>query len=246
MGAARLLAKGWIAFCLFAGAHALARALAMHVPPEQALSLIGTCVILFGAMGLLFIGGYGAASGLGGLARLKPRNLAPGFNEIVLVVFAAIVFLVQVSSAQGLGAGGILGALEAAVRFAIPGQRALESALSACTHDGSAAFASATSWLLAFVFAGSAASRIRLSAALIRLERKKRADSLGAVPLTFVLGLAVVIGIQLIFVGSAYALVPCAALTDIPGSVLIGLGPLALSYLLVAAITNLLSLSAEA
>ena len=31
MGAARLLAKAWVVFCLFAGAHALTRALA-HAP----------------------------------------------------------------------------------------------------------------------------------------------------------------------------------------------------------------------
>jgi hypothetical protein len=35
-------------------------------------------------------------------------------------------------------------------------------------------------------------------------------------------------------------------LSDIPGAVLIGLGPLALAYLIVAALTNLLSLSSEA
>ena len=44
MGAARLLAKGWIAFCLFAGAHALHRALAAYVPIDQAAASIGVCV----------------------------------------------------------------------------------------------------------------------------------------------------------------------------------------------------------
>ena len=80
----------------------------------------------------------------------------------------------------------------------------------------------------------------------MRLERKKRPEALGAVPLTFALGLVSVIGIQLLFVGSGYALVPCDVLSDITGSVLIGIGPLALAYLIVAALTNLLALNPEA
>jgi len=246
MGAARLLAKGWIAFCVFAGAHALHRALAAYVPLGQAAFSIGISVVLFVAMGLLFVGGYGASSGLSGFARLRPRYFLPGFNEIVFVVFAAAVFLVQILFAPGQGVGGALGALEAAIRFAVPGQRGLETVLGACALDGGRSFASAFAWLLAFVFLGSAVSRLRLAAALVRIERKARAPTLGAVPLTFALGLMAVVGIQLLFVGSAYALVPCDVLSDLPGSVLIGLGPLALAYLIVAALTNLLALSPEA
>jgi hypothetical protein len=247
MGAARLLAKGWIAFCVFAGAHALQRALAAYVPLAQAAASIGVCVVLFVAMGLLFVGGYGASSGLGGgFARLKPRYFLPGFNEIVFTGFAAAIFFVQTTYAPGQGAGGVLGALEAAIRFAVPGQRALESVLGACALDGGRSFASAFAWLLAFVFLGSGVSRLRLAAALVRLERKLRGAALGAVPLTFALGLAAVVGIQLLFVGTAYTLVPCDVLSDIPGAVLIGLGPLALAYLIVAALTNLLALSPEA
>jgi hypothetical protein len=246
MGAARLLAKGWIAFCIFAGAHALQRALAAYVPLDQAASSIGVCVVLFVAMGLLFVGGYGASSGLGGFTRLKPRYFLPGFNEIVFIVFAAAVFVVQIAFAPGHGVGGALGALEAAIRFAVPGQRDLETVLGACALDGGRSFASAFSWLLAFVFLGSAVSRLRLAAALVRIERKLRAPALGAVPLTFALGLLAVVGIQFLFVGTAYTLMPCDVLSDLPGAVLIGLGPLALAYLIVAALTNLLSLSAEA
>ncbi len=245
MGAARLLAKGWIAFCLFAGAHALARKLALFAPPEQAIAMVGICVGLFGAMGLLFVAGYGAA-GSGGISRLKPGYFLPGFNEFVFVAFAAVVFFIQIAMAPGQGATGMLGQLAAAVRFAIPGQRALEDALTVCTLDNGRAFASAASWILAFIFMGSAISRIRLAAALMRLERKARAETLGAVPLTFILGLVAVVGIQLLLVGAVYALVPCYVMSDIPGQVLIGLGPLALAYLIVAALTNLLSLSSEA
>jgi hypothetical protein len=140
----------------------------------------------------------------------------------------------------------VLGALEAAIRFAVPGQRALETVLGACALDGGRSFTSAFAWLVAFVFLGSAVSRLRLAAALVRLERKARAPALGAVPLTFALGLMAVAGIQLLFVGTAYALVPCDVLSDLSGSVLIGLGPPALAYLIVAALTNLLALNPEA
>ena len=54
MGIARLLAKGWILFCLFAGAHALRIAMASGAPLNSSLLGIGICVILFTAMGLLF------------------------------------------------------------------------------------------------------------------------------------------------------------------------------------------------
>lgn len=244
MGAARLLAKFWIAFCVFAGAHALAGHLARFTPPEQALSFVGTVVVLFGAMGLLFVGGFGAAAG--GLAKLNVRALAPGFNELVFVVFAAIVFSVQLVFAPGQQPVGALGALGAALHYAIPGQRALEGALGVCGVDGGRDFASAASWLLAFVFLGSAASRLRLQAGLLRLERKRSGASLSAVPLTFALGFFAVTGIQMLFVGSLYAMIPCDILSGLPGNVLIGLGPLALAYLIVAALTNLLALSPEA
>ena len=59
MGIARLLAKGWIIFCLFAGAHALHIALTRGLKLEASLPAIAICVILFAAMGLLFAGGFG-------------------------------------------------------------------------------------------------------------------------------------------------------------------------------------------
>ena len=66
MGIARLLAKGWIIFCLVAGAHALRISLASGVPLTPSLADIGICVILFTAMGLLFAGGFGVSAGLPG------------------------------------------------------------------------------------------------------------------------------------------------------------------------------------
>jgi hypothetical protein len=243
MGAARLLAKGWVAFCLFTGAHALAHALAGFRPPEQALPAAGICVALFGAMGLLFIAGFGATARGGGLSRLSLRYFVPGFNDLVFVLFAVIVFVVQIHFAPGQGPGGALGALEAAVRFAVPGQRALEDTLLGYTLDGGRAFASAASWLLAFVFLGSALSRIRMGAALMRLERKQHGEVLGAAVFTFLVSL---LGIQLLAMGMLYPLIPKDMLSSLPGAVLIGLGPLALAYVIVAAITNLLALNPEA
>ena len=67
MGVARLLAKGWVVFCLFAAAHAFNLALSRGELPLDALQSIVVCVLLFGAMGMLFIAGFGMSAGLGGL-----------------------------------------------------------------------------------------------------------------------------------------------------------------------------------
>jgi hypothetical protein len=249
MGVARLLAKAWVVFCLFAGAHALNRALTAHALPLEAFQAIGVAVFLFGAMGLLFIGGFGASSAHGGsamLARLKPTHIAPGFNEIVFIAFATLCFFVQTAYLPQHVTGGILGALQSAIGFAVPGQHALTDSLARCSLDGGRTFAAAFSWILALIFLGSALSRIRLAAGLVRLERKKRREALGATPLAFILGIAAVTGIQLLYVGSAFALVPCSALAGIPGDLLIGLVPLMLAYLIEAALANLLALSPEA
>jgi hypothetical protein len=244
MGAARLLAKGWIAFCVFAGAHALARLMKAGPAADSAIAAIAVCVALFGAMGLMFIAGYGASSG--GVSRLKPGYFLPGFNEIVFIAFAVIVFIVQIAYTPGQDPGGVLGALETAVRAAIPGQRALEQVLTIDGLDAGRNFASATAWLLAFVLLGSSLSRLRLSAALLRLERKGRAPGLGPASFTAVLGIAAMVLSQFLIVGSLYSWIPADMLGNLPGTVLIGLGPLALAYLIVAALTNLWALSPEA
>jgi thiosulfate reductase cytochrome b subunit len=242
MGVARLLAKGWVFFCVFAAAHAIARAARAGVPIPAAIEPATICVFLFGAMGVLFIAGYGLSSGHL-LSRLKPLHFVPGFNEIVFVTFAILSFAVQIASPHPFGAG--LNALETAIRFAVPGQRALEGSLARCGIDGGRAFASAASWLLAFIFLGSALSRLRLSAALVRLERKRRIEPLGPSGIALVQGFATVAGIQLLFVGSLYRLLPCAVLSGILGPVLAGAGPLMLAYLAAAALTNLLAINPE-
>jgi hypothetical protein len=247
MGAARLLAKAWLVFCVFAGAYEAGQLLSAGTSLQQIAGPISVCVLLFGAMGLLFIAGYGV-SGMGGSfrARLKFEHWTPGFNGIVFIAFAIVIFIVQTSYLPQHVSGSILSALEASVHFAIPGQRALEYRLDACTLDGGRVTASALSWLLACVFLGSALSRVRLAAGIVRLERNARPGTLGPASLTLLLGISAVIGIQFLLLGSVFPLMPCDMLVELPGQLLIGLGPLMLAYLIFAAVTDLLSLGPEA
>ena len=248
MGIARLLAKGWIVFCLFAGAHALRLALISGLPLESSSFAIGVCAVLFMAMGLLFVGGFGASAGHSGtpwLAGLRPHHLIPGFNEAVFMVFVTLSFLNQALVAPGVINQGVAGALENAMYFILPGQRALVYALQGCTMDGGRAFAGAFAWLLAIVYLASAASRLRLQAGLIRLEAGERAQPLGPTLRAFLFGTVAVVGIQFLFVGSAYRWLNCSAFVDITGAVLIGLAPLMLSYLIVAALASLMAAAPE-
>ena len=247
MGAARLLARGWIVFCLYAAGHALRRALLAGVPPADAVQQIAVCTLLFGAMGVLFIAGYGLSAGHSfSLSRLKPIHFAPGFNGLVFSAFALVAFSVQTGFAPAHAGGPIVDAIEGALRFAVFGQRVLEDRLVACNLDGGRLLTSAFSWLLAFIYLGSSLSRIRLAASIVRFERKARPEALGPQTLALLLGLFSVAGIQALFMGTAYTLMPCAMDASLFGDVLIGIGPLTLAYLIVAAITNLLALGPDA
>lgn len=247
MGVARLLAKGWIVFSLFAGAHAFQNAFASGLPLGDAIARLGVPILLFAAMGLLFVGGYAAsgASTVPLLARIRPRHLIPSFNEGVFVCFVVLSFVIQVAVAPAFVSGGVIEAVERALAFAVPGQRALIDALAPCGLDGGRIFASAFSWLLAIIYLASAASRLTLSAGIIRLERTLRPDPLGKAAPAIALGAAAIGGIQLLYMGSAYPWLSCSAFTDISGALLIGLAPLALAYLMVAAIANALAMSPE-
>jgi hypothetical protein len=247
MGIARLLAKAWIVFCLFAGAHALRIALASGLPVPSTAFAICICVLLFVAMGLLFAGGFGVSGGVGTplAARLKPAHWLPGFNEIVFVIFLVLSFVDQAVFAPQIVGGGLSGALEAAIYFAVPGQRALVYSLSVCSMDGGRVFAAAFTWLLSIIYLASAASRLKLVAGIMRLERATRPEILGPTLRAFLLGIVAVVGIQFLFVGSAYPWFACSAYTDITGALLIGLLPLMLAYLIVAALASLLAASPE-
>lgn len=242
MGVARLLAKGWLVFCLFAGAHAVNLALSRGEAPLDAAWEIGVCVLLFAAMGLLFIAGFGLSPGGGRdafLRRIRPHHLMPGFNEMVFALFVALSFVNQVFVAPLYMGSPAAGAVQATLSFFVPGQHALENALLSCSLDGGRIFASGTTWLLAIIFVASAVSRVRLASGIVRIERLTRPSSLGPTVTAVLFGIAAIVSFQLLFVGSAYPWLACSAFTDITGAVLIGLAPLMLSYLIFAALATL-------
>ena len=168
MGIARLLAKGWIIFCLFAGAHALRLALLQGQDLTSSLPGVGICALLFIAMGLLFVGGFGVSAGhvthAPWLKHFKPHHLIPGFNEGVFFIFVVLSFLNQAFVAPINIDRAVVAALENAIYFVVPGQRALVSALDQCTMDGGRVFSAAFAWLLAVIYLASAASRLKLQA----------------------------------------------------------------------------------
>ncbi len=250
MGPARLLAKGWVLVCLFAGAHALRFALQSGGDVTIVVPQVIVSILLFAAMGLLFVGGYGASGANLRLHNLNLQSLKwprarPGFNEVVFLAFVVLSYLDQVLYASYHIGGKITEGLEGALYFAVPGQAVIVDHLGDCALDGGRVFASSFSWLLAIIFAGSAISGLRHTAAVIRLERAARPESLSPTTVAAVLGIAAVIGIQCIFVGSPLALLPCSTLAGVPGSLLIGQAPLLLSYLIFAALAALLASGSE-
>ena len=245
MGISRLLAKAWVIFCLFAGLYALVRVLAgANGASPDALARILAIVVLFLATGLLFVAGYATATNRTGDLVAKLR--APGFHDLVYLVFALISFLVQSLYLPGLSESDALGALAAAIGFAVPGQGALAIALGSCGLGGHALIASDFAWLLAFIYVGSSLSRLRLAAGIIRLERKGRPDPLTPTGSALLTGLVAVALIQLLYVGSLYSLLPCTLWQGSGGDVLIGQAPLVLAYGIVAALTNLIAMGADA
>ncbi len=245
MGVARLLAKGWVVFCLFAAAHGVNLALSRGDAPLPAVQAIVICALLFGAMGLLFVGGFGAAASGNTplLARLKWRQLLPSFDGAVFVVFVVAVFAAQAFFVSQVGASLPAQAVHKAMYFIVPGETALVSRLVACGMDQpriySVALSAAVSWLLAIVFVASAASRIGLTAGLIRLARARQASSFGPTLLAALYGLVAIVSFQLLYVGSAYPWLACSSFGGISGAVLTGLAPLMLAYLIVAALATL-------
>jgi hypothetical protein len=246
MGAARLLAKGWVLTCLFAGAHAMRFALEGGGDLAIVVPQVLIAVALFAAMGLLFVGGYGASSD--GFhhhtATIRERKFAvalPAFNDVVLFAFAALSFANQVWYAPLHIGGPVTDALERAIAFIVPGHNEITYRLSLCALDGGRVFASAFSWLLAMVYAASAISRLRQSAGAVRLDRTLHPQSLSLTALAAALGVTAIIGIQCLFVGSVLELLPCSAFTGIPGALLIGIGPLMLAYIIHAALAVLLA-----
>lgn len=248
MGIARLLAKGWLLFCAVTGGHALHLALASGMPFTSALLALGVCVMLFAAMGLLFIGGFGASGGLPGTtlrAWAAPHHLLPGFNELVFLAFVLLAFAVQVAFAPHLMGLPAAHQLEAAMAFAVPGQRTLLRTLDACNMDGGRTIAAAFTWMLAIIWLASALSRLKLLAGVIRLEIDGRPEIIGPALRALIYGVVAVVGIQFLYLGSAFPLLGCSAFADITGALLTGLAPLMLVYVIVAAMASLLAAAPE-
>jgi len=245
MGVARLLAKGWVVFCLFAGGHALTQALAQGAGLPAAVQSIVLCVLMFGAMGLLFIGGFGASGGPNTplLSQWKPRHFVPSFDDMVFLAFVALSFAAQVYLVSEIGGSAVGLAVQKAMYAAVPGLPALADRLTVCELNGprlySVTLSFALSWLLAIVYVASAVSRIGLTAGLLRLERALRPTSFGPTLLAAIYGIAAIVGFQLLYVGSLFPWLSCGAFSGIAGVLLVGLAPLFLAYLIVAALMTL-------
>lgn len=246
MGAARLLAKGWVILCLFVGAHAVRLALVSGGEPTVVVPQLLIALALFAAMGLLFVGGYGASSD--GFhhhtATMKERKLGvakPHFNDMVLLVFAALSFANQIWYAPLNISGPISLGLQSAMAYVVPGQSVIADRLGTCSLDGGRIFESSFAWLLAMIFLASSVSRLRQAADAVRLDRKLHPHSLGLGALAGTLGIIAIIGIQCLFVGSVLDAFPCYAFAGIPGALLIGLAPLMLAYVIYAALAVLLA-----
>lgn len=243
MGVARLLAKGWIVLCLYAGALEIHALLFSGLEPIDTVVRIGLATLLFMAMGLLFVAGYGASRGMS--TQLPPSYFMPSYVDFIFVLFATLSLLNQIAVAPHNVTSPLADEIEGAIAYAIPAQRALIYALGPCALDGGRIFTSAVGWILAFVMFGSSLSRLRLAAGILRLERNRRPEPLGAGMVALIFGVFAIVGVQLLFVGSAFNFLPCEIYTRLPGQVLIGLGPLFLVYVIIAALTALMSTGSE-
>ena len=254
MGIAQLLAKGWVVFCLYAGAQALNLALFAGKPLAEVAPPLAICVLLFGAMGLLFIAGFGASSGSGlgqMFRRMKPSHFLPSFDAVVFLVFVIASFAAQVAFASApIDTSPAAGALRRAMYVVVPGEPALNERLVTLGYPQSIAYSilvmSSFAWLLAIIFVASAMSRIGLTAGLLRLERALRPSSFGPTVLAAIYGTVALVVFQLLYIGSLYMFLPRFAFTGITGALLIGLAPLMLAYLIVAASATLKASGPEA
>ena len=241
-------------FCLYAGAQALNLALLKGAQPQDAAAPLAIFVLLFGAMGLLFIAGFGASAG-GSIAqvlrRMKPSHFLPSFDGMVFILFVLLSFAAQAVYVSVVGSAAIAAvALQKAIYAIVPGEAALDDRLLACHYPQVPAYSvlilSSVAWLLGIVYVASAISRIGLTAGLLRLERALRPSSFSPTILAALYGVVAIVAFQLLYVGSAYPFLPCSALGDITGTLLIGLAPLMLAYLIVAAAATLKASGPEA
>ena len=251
MGVSRLLAKIWLLTCLFAGAHSVRLALQAGGDPLVVVPQVVASVLLFAAMGLLFVGGYSVSKDAfhtraATIFKIRrPPHTMPLFNDLVFLAFVIVSFVEQGWYAPHHITGPLTDALEGALYFAVPGHAVVVDRLGECMLDGGRVFASAFSWLLAIVFAGSAISRLKQTSDAMRIDRLLHPQSLSPTALAAVLGVTTIFAVQCIFVGSALSLLPCSAYAGLPGAILIGLAPLVFSYLVYATLAALLASGGE-
>lgn len=249
MGLARLIARAWVAVCLYAGAMALRFEASASADSVSTLISVVGCTALFLAMGLVFTGGGIFLSGHAGILKRRWRRTHPwrfgcGFDEAVFIAFAVVSFLDLAFFAPEHLSAPMTVAVERAAYFAVPGQRAFVSLARPCLFDGGRILTSAVSWCLAIVYLGSALSRLKRRAGERRLLAAVRPDLVGGRGEAILLAAVSVVGIQLLYVGSAYGWLACSFYTGVAGALLVGLAPLMLAYAIVEALT-LLSIGAE-
>lgn len=246
MGVARLMVKAWVIFCLYAGGTALRLSWGGSADPGTLIAAIGLPVLLFLAMGLALAEGSVFLAGHAGLLKGHPRfhsirDWHCGFNEIVFVCFVLLSFLCQLFLAPRNLSGPLSDALERAVYFAVPGHRVMVWQMRLCMIDGGRIFAASVSWCLALIYLGSALSRLRQSAAVLRLERVGHPDRPVGLMVAALLGLVALAGGHLFYAGAGYALMGCSDLEGISGALVCGLAPLMLAYAVAAALTAVFS-----
>ena len=162
------------------------------------------------------------------------------------MIFVALSFALQVAIAADVMTLPAVQQLEAAMYFAVPGQHALVRALGNCNVDGGRILTSAFTWMLAIIYLASALSRLKLQAGVIRLEMAGKPEIFGPSMRALLFGIVAVIGIQFLYLGSAFPLLGCSAYADITGALLMSLAPLMLAYVIVAALASLLAAAPEA
>ncbi len=236
MGIARLLAKGWIVFCLFAGGARLAPRPGQR-RAAGAIAVRGghlrDSVRRHGPVVRRRLRRLGRIARHPFKARLGLHHLMPGFNEIVFLFSSVLSFVNQVWFAPRNLAGDVVGPLE---RRSISSCRA--SARWSRRWMPAAWMAGASSpppspgcWRWSIWPRPARGSNCRRASS--GWSATPRPEGLGPSIRAFCLGVVAVVGVQFLFVGSAYPWLNCSAFDDITGALLIGLAPLMLAYLVV-------------
>lgn len=237
---ARLVAKVWVMFCLYAGALALNLALPGSPDAWAEAARICGATLLYLCTGFLFAGmAVRLLHRRETLIRHSWRDI--DFNDVLFGIFLFLTFCDQAFFAPDHLAGVFSQSVEQAAFYAVPGQRALSRLVHSCTMDGGRIFASAFSWCLALIWFGSALSRLKISAGLLRAAWSVAPDRTRGLTSAVLLGLCAAAGIQVLYAGSGIRFLPCSMTAGIAGGLLTGLAPLLLVYVIITALTGLIA-----